>query len=275
MLYEYNYEKPELSETYLEHHGVQGQKWGVRNGPPYPLSRQKKGNGRLVGKITINKKKDKHDDYYFTHKTPKYVQPIPGIKLKNKRDYSLREDVLAVNPHFEESDKYQNNCLYCTLTMEMRCRGYDVQAQPVNKKYNDYAYADTLEELGNYNGLFVPRANTDFRYIPNKSNNEEISTKPTKKQIEQLKNEAKSILNDMPVNARGEISVYYYWDDHNDGHSVFFEKLSDNRVVIIDAQSSDPMYFDTFDLWDYSSSIAISRFDNCDIDINKVKDFCK
>lgn len=29
-----------LSEI-LEHHGIDGQKWGVRNGPPYPLERQK------------------------------------------------------------------------------------------------------------------------------------------------------------------------------------------------------------------------------------------
>lgn len=26
--------------TYLSHHGIDGQKWGVRNGPPYPLTRQ-------------------------------------------------------------------------------------------------------------------------------------------------------------------------------------------------------------------------------------------
>ena len=23
--------------NYLQHHGIEGQKWGVRNGPPYPL----------------------------------------------------------------------------------------------------------------------------------------------------------------------------------------------------------------------------------------------
>lgn len=28
-------------EEILEHHGIDGQKWGVRNGPPYPLERQK------------------------------------------------------------------------------------------------------------------------------------------------------------------------------------------------------------------------------------------
>ena len=26
-------------DGYLEHHGIQGQKWGVRQGPPYPLHR--------------------------------------------------------------------------------------------------------------------------------------------------------------------------------------------------------------------------------------------
>lgn len=26
----------------LYHHGIQGQKWGVRNGPPYPLDKGRK-----------------------------------------------------------------------------------------------------------------------------------------------------------------------------------------------------------------------------------------
>ncbi len=37
-LYEYDYDKPELSEEVLEHHGILGMRWGHRNGPPYPLN---------------------------------------------------------------------------------------------------------------------------------------------------------------------------------------------------------------------------------------------
>lgn len=27
----------QMADDYLEHHGIEGQKWGVKNGPPYPL----------------------------------------------------------------------------------------------------------------------------------------------------------------------------------------------------------------------------------------------
>ena len=27
-----------MESTYLQHNGIKGQKWGVRNGPPYPIS---------------------------------------------------------------------------------------------------------------------------------------------------------------------------------------------------------------------------------------------
>lgn len=34
--------KEKLNESELTHHGVKGQKWGVRNGPPYPIDRSAK-----------------------------------------------------------------------------------------------------------------------------------------------------------------------------------------------------------------------------------------
>ncbi len=53
-VYLQHYSKPPLEE-YLAHHGVKGQKWGERRGPPYPLSaEQKKGGGvaeKAVAKV--------------------------------------------------------------------------------------------------------------------------------------------------------------------------------------------------------------------------------
>lgn len=37
-----NYYNTLINRNDLRHHGIEGQKWGVRNGPPYPLSRGKK-----------------------------------------------------------------------------------------------------------------------------------------------------------------------------------------------------------------------------------------
>lgn len=31
-----------MNETYIAHHGISGQKWGKKNGPPYPLKESQK-----------------------------------------------------------------------------------------------------------------------------------------------------------------------------------------------------------------------------------------
>ena len=46
-MWHYNYTMP---ATELYHHGIKGQKWGVRNGPPYPL---KRGVGKSAGSSII------------------------------------------------------------------------------------------------------------------------------------------------------------------------------------------------------------------------------
>lgn len=58
-LYEYfqQYEKPELSEDTLAHHGILNQMWGHRNGPPYPLSRKISTGSRLKGSAKRKAKK--------------------------------------------------------------------------------------------------------------------------------------------------------------------------------------------------------------------------
>lgn len=48
---EYTAEQIAKVNSYLKHHGIPDQKWGVRRGPPYPLSRKQKASS---GKVTVN-----------------------------------------------------------------------------------------------------------------------------------------------------------------------------------------------------------------------------
>lgn len=49
-------------EDYIEHHGIFGQKWGVKHGPPYPLDRKTSKSVKNSGKITINVKNLSDED---------------------------------------------------------------------------------------------------------------------------------------------------------------------------------------------------------------------
>lgn len=53
-------ENVEALSDMLEHHGIDGQKWGVRNGPPYPLERQK--GSKLSSKQKARILQDNLDD---------------------------------------------------------------------------------------------------------------------------------------------------------------------------------------------------------------------
>ena len=50
-MYSYN---PDYAK-YLVHHGIEGQEWGVKNGPPYPLNRKTNNSKKKVQNKTNNK----------------------------------------------------------------------------------------------------------------------------------------------------------------------------------------------------------------------------
>lgn len=60
-----------LGFNVLAHHGIKGQKWGVRNGPPYPIKRDsdEKGNIKTVdGSRPLNIPRDKFTNYALNPK---------------------------------------------------------------------------------------------------------------------------------------------------------------------------------------------------------------
>ena len=59
----------------LYHHGIQGQKWGKRNGPPYPLNKDISTGKRLKNTVFISgsSKTQTKDSPYYRQRLPKQI----------------------------------------------------------------------------------------------------------------------------------------------------------------------------------------------------------
>ena len=65
----------------LIHHGIEGQKWGVQNGPPYPLSRQKDSSRKDDAKKKIKEIADKARE---SHRRRKAAAKVKAAERKEK-----------------------------------------------------------------------------------------------------------------------------------------------------------------------------------------------
>lgn len=84
-------------DSELKHHGILGQKWGVKNGPPYPLGSVNEARGISVA------------DYKFIAK-----------KISDE-----------VAKYGNGGPAGNQNCQLCTWAMECQCRGMDVLPRPI------------------------------------------------------------------------------------------------------------------------------------------------
>lgn len=100
----------------LVHHGIKGQRWGVRNGPPYPLDAKRKRLNKLKSGSFFG-------DYV------KKIQEAGEQELINKypklKDRSPDNNMKQVNPHFGDT-----NCAACSLALLARVnKGIDIKAK--------------------------------------------------------------------------------------------------------------------------------------------------
>ena len=88
----------------------------------------------------------------------KYVEKDKGVvsgsvdSLPFKRInvfHTINEDLKAVNPNYKPNTEWSRNCQRCAPTYELRRRGYDVTAKPVNDIRKDF-----LSRGGNYAKVF-------------------------------------------------------------------------------------------------------------------------
>ena len=94
---------------YLVHHGIKGQKWGVQNGPPYPLKE---------GSHSAAEKKAAESD------TKGWRAPTGNEGFRGSMDAKSK-----INPNYPEPG-YTNNCVNCNMALAMFMNGYNVQAGP-------------------------------------------------------------------------------------------------------------------------------------------------
>lgn len=178
-------------EQYLKHHGIKGQKWGVQNGPPYPLSKEK---NLQIRSTKVHSKRDlrgqEDGDEVYTKKNSdilrrnlKYekVRELDRkvIVPKNYNNKELDKDLISVNPRSNHDDKIGSyfNCRNCALALEMRRRGYDVQA----RRRDDGSNAGDLS--GMFKGGKIKAVHNDFDKDPffkTKLNN------PSKKELDKF-----------------------------------------------------------------------------------------
>lgn len=277
------------NDYWLAHHGILGQKWGVRNGPPYPLGSDVSTGHRLKegasGKTSTVKKDP--DKVKRNKATQSVVKSGLGLKVKT-REYTIDEDIKAVNPKYNsdaevwEQPEYHQNCCYCTATYEMRRRGYDVQARPRddNKKYHDLTdyYLNPNEQLFFFKGEQRTKTyghrDVDINPLPK-------LLSPVK--VIQMTNDVKNYIKDMPDGARGSIEINWYFGG---GHLINFEKVDNNNIYVIDAQCNEKYniggannvltskWFAKGNLI-YSAAFAVTRLDDVDVFPDNIKGACK
>ena len=150
----------------LIHYGISGMRWGVRNGPPYPLDSNlsKKIRGgqnervrysnqeyqdRRSGKIKTDKSEKAGTTHYGNFNESRLREVInasdlpkpmnvaeiwesnPNFKRDLNRHGQLTDwDVQVVNKDITNSDEtgLRNNCVKSSMALELRRRGYDVVA---------------------------------------------------------------------------------------------------------------------------------------------------
>ena len=214
---------------FLAHHGIVGQKWGKRNGPPYPLNASTHNRvvkrGKKVGNSSILSLLDpaynlKEQDRQNAIGNRKGVIDKRTSLTKKTRRYSEEEDCKLVNPGYDRmTGDTRNNCGSCSIAYDARRRGYDVisilSSKPLPLTILDDVYPDHKE--------FWYAKNSKFGLLDTKC-------APKKNFINDITSNT-----DSNGNSRGIISLFY---GSGAGHALNYS-VNNGKIRFIDSQSGD------------------------------------
>ena len=187
------------------------------------------------------------------------IDKATGFHVKTK-NLSEEEDLKRVNPDFNDfNSNSKSNCVLCTMTYEMRRRGYDVTANKAGVGYFD----DEIKSMFK---------NYKVEHIGDqKSFNE--AKKAGKASGSYVRNLVNKIESTQPEGSRGNLSVMWGALYGGGGHSMSYE-IKNGKMVIYDGQSGK-IYSNPEKVLRSCSSVDIGRLDNLAFDKKGIKECCR
>ena len=169
---------------------------------------------------------------------------LPNLKQKTGV-MTPKDDMAACNPKYSKGGVYKNNCISCALAYDMRRRGYDVEAMPID---TTSAINGSLPvQLGFYKG-------------------EKLDTFEVPKDLYAATKQFSNQILKYGDGSRGMLRIRW---KNGDGHAAVWE-VDDGSVVIRDPQNNTIV-----DLSDYMSrakTFYYFRTDNLEL-TNKASRF--
>ena len=224
--------------NFLKHHGIKGQEWGVRHGPPYPLQ---------PGQFRSNKKRSSRN---ITSKEraaeaiDRLLNRENGLRrLKNPE--SLESTISKVND-YKDDERGMYNCTSCALAGYLRTQGYNVKAIGSRKPFLPTDVYDKSIK----NDVWSSTSASNFK---NKKSAESYMLKMTGGK-----------------DASGVIGVE--WGPF-DGAHAFNWQVKGGKVRFYDCQLGDPSYDVTeyFNYINHSGEVGFYTLSNAEFDWKEVR----
>lgn len=244
--------------SYLIHYGVKGQHWGERQ------YQYKDGTYTLLGK---ERRRIGPHDYGSTLEKKAHSTGGGGANIKE-----LKKHAKIINGGNIGHDFGLNrnvNCAFCTMSYELRRRGFDVRAQESLRGVQ----VGLTDAKGSY-GKVIPnfkkvvKNSREFAHRESNQSSKMASIGMTKKEYKEMED---TLLSD-GENSRGFISCS--WKGYAGGH-IFNYEVIDGKLYFVDSQSGKVtkgknLYESYFKM---ANNIQTLRSDNLKINIDKAKKY--
>ena len=323
----YSFWQPTYSVE-LYHHGIKGQKWGVRRFQNKDGTRTKAGKERAKKQLTpeqeYNKKWNHADSLgaqlatttalataglaagaatgnaYVLYFGASMAAQVPGqtialgkglaadfrtrkletdastgLKIKDpSKTWTPEEDMKAVNPEYDTLSKIdlgaRHNCMLCSMTYDLRRRGYDVRA---NRALSGWQDEDVAHWYPGYKHKEIGKIYDKTPNTPEELKQCLASPQKSREERKAYVDSAVAELNKQKVGSRGLLTVQ--WRDSLGGHAMAYEVHKDGPHVYDCQTGKEKKGDDLLNTLYNTDSINIGRLDNLKPDPKTIKEVTK